>query len=286
MRPKRLSRRWVALFVTASVLSSFGAPAWAGICFTSGRVYVQQKVFDKACWYLECARREEPSNIDIYNLLAFARSQQREFISAGAALEIGLQLANADPNKNKKKIEQLLQMRRALNVDLYNKGIGAFNKAGTPSFQDERTQGDPASLQGKVESQYGVPPYFSIVNEGGRLQEFWYYPDKGVGFHFMPGATEPTQLKYTPYTGLGKAEEAVVDTTVFGPYQGGSYFGEAAYYFELASYVDPASVDTYANLSFVYGVLGRAEDAMRAAKLGSWPIPRTSASRRTCARRR
>ncbi len=265
---KRSSLRWASLFAAASVLSLFGAPARAGICFTSGRVYVQQKVFDKACWYLECARRDEPTNVDIYNLLAYARWQQKEYISAGAAIEIGLKLASADPKKYKKKIDELMQTRHALNVDLYNKGIGAFNKAGQPSFQDERTQGDPNSPQGKIEKQYGPPPYFSIVNEGGRLQEFWYYPDKSIGFHFMPDATEPAQLKYVPYGGLGKPEEAVIDTTVFGPYQGGSYFGEAAYYFELASYVDPASVDTYANLSFVYGVLGRAEDAMRAAKRG------------------
>jgi tetratricopeptide (TPR) repeat protein len=268
MRHNGSNRRWAAWLAAVFLVSSFGAPAWAGICFTSGRVYVQQKVYDKACWYLECARREDPNNIDIYNLLAYARWQQKEYISAGAAIEIGLKLANADAKKNKKKIEELNQTRHALNVDLYNKGIGAFNKAGQPSFQDERTQGDPNSRQGKIEAQYGAPPYFSIVIEAGRVQEFWYYPDKGLGFHFMPDGAEPIELKYKPYTGLGKPEEAVQDTTVFGPYQGGSYFGEAAYYFELGSYVDPGSVDTYANLSFVFGVLGRAEDAMRAAKRG------------------
>lgn len=267
MKSESTSRRWAAAVAAATFVLFSGAPAWAGICFTSGRVYVQQKVFDKACWNLECARREEPGNVAIYQLLAYARSQERQYVSAGAALEIGLRLANADPKKYKKDIDQLIGTRKALNADLYNKGILAFNQAGQPSFQDERTQGDPNSPQGKIEKEYGPPPYYSIVSEGGRLQEFWYYPDKGVGFHFPPDA-EPVQMKYVPYTGLGKPDAAVVDTTVFEAYQGGSMFGEAAYYFELASYVDPTSVDTYANLSFTYGVLGRAEDAMRAAKRG------------------
>jgi tetratricopeptide (TPR) repeat protein len=251
-----------------------GTPALAGICFTSGRVYVQQRVFDKACWYLECARREEPTTIPIYNLLAFARAQEREYRSSGGALLLGLKLAEADAKKNKKEIEKLVQTRKALSVDLYNKGIGAFNKAGQPTFLEGRTQGKEGSPQEKVEKEYGAPPYYGIVDEGGRMQEFWYYPDKGKAFHFTPDATTPEESEYHPYRGLGDAEKAVGDTVAFGLYTGGSYFGEAAYWFELATYVDPTSVDTYSNLSFVYGVLGRAEDAMRAAKLGLAIDPR------------
>jgi len=265
-----MNQRHIRSAMTAAValLLSAAAPASAGICFTSGRVYVQQKVFDKACWYLECARREEPGNLPIYNLLAFARAQERQYISSGGALVRGLQLCEADAKKNKKEIEKLIQTRKALNVDLYNKGIAAFNKAGTPAFLEGRTQGKEGSPQEAVEKEYGAPPYYGIVDEGGRMQEFWYYPEKGKAFHFPPEATTPEASDYHPYAGLGDPEKAVVDTVEFAPYAGGSYFAEAAYWFELASYEDPTSIDTYANLSFVYGVLGRADDAMRAAKLG------------------
>ena len=37
----------------------FSSPALAGVNFTSGKVYMQQKVYDKACHFLELARREE-----------------------------------------------------------------------------------------------------------------------------------------------------------------------------------------------------------------------------------
>jgi tetratricopeptide (TPR) repeat protein len=255
-----------ALAAAVALLFVVATPAHAGICFTSGRVYIQQKVFEKACWYLECAREEEPTTIPIYNLLAFARAQQQEYISAGGALALGLQLADKDADKNKKEIEKLVQTRKALNVDLYNKGIAAFGKAGQPSFMDGRTQGQAGTPQDAVEKEYGAPPYYGIVNENGRTQEFWFYPDKGKSFHFGPDEVDSSD--YHPYEGLPKPEVAVVDTVQFGPYTGGSYFAEAAYWFRLASYVDPTSIDTYSNLSFAYGVLGRAPDAMRAAKLG------------------
>ena len=51
--PKRV-RFGGVLAAGLSVL--IAAPAIAGICFTSGKVYVQQKVYDKAAWQLECAR--------------------------------------------------------------------------------------------------------------------------------------------------------------------------------------------------------------------------------------
>jgi tetratricopeptide (TPR) repeat protein len=268
MNRNRMYARGAALVAALACVLSVAAPASAGICFTSGRVYVQQKVYEKACWYLECARREEPTTIPIYNLLAYARAQQREYISSGGALVLGLNLCNVDAKKNKKEIEKLEQTRRALNVDLYNKGIAAFNKAGQPTFLEGRTQGQPDTPQAEVEKENGPPPYYGIVNESGGMREFWYYPDKGKEFYFGPDAKTADESPYRPYTGLGNPDSAVVDTTVFGPYTGGSYFAEAAYWFELASYVDPTSVDTYSNLSFAYGVLGRAEDAMRSAKLG------------------
>lgn len=260
--------RGAALLAVASMLFGPATPALAGICFTSGRVYVQQKNWSKACWNLECARLEEPGELKIYNLLAYARSQQGQYMSSGGALEIGLKQANADPKKHKKELAELQQTRRAVTVDLFNRGLKALNNAGNPTFQEVRTQGDETSPQGRVEKEHGAPPYYAIVNEGGRVHEFWYYPEKGKSFHYVSDATEAEEEPYVPYRGFGSPEQAVVDTTVFGPYQGGSYFAEAAYWFELASYVDPGSVDTYLNLSYVLNALGRAEDAMHAAKLG------------------
>src|SRR6185436_21048307 len=64
------------------------------------------------------------------------------------------------------------------------------------------------------------------------------------------------------------ALEAVTDTTVFPPFTGASRLEEAGYDFILASYVDPGSVETYQNLAYVMGGLGRTDDAIRAASKG------------------
>src|SRR6185295_8868391 len=82
-----------AAIVVALGVALVVQPADAGVCFTSGKVYVQQKVYDKACWQLECARKEDPDNPQVYSLLAFARSRQRQFASAGAVFELGLNAA-------------------------------------------------------------------------------------------------------------------------------------------------------------------------------------------------
>jgi uncharacterized protein HemY len=85
-----------AIVIAVGVLLAAHA-ADAGVCFTSGKVYVQQKVYDKACWYLECARKEDPDNAQVYSLLAFARSRQHQYASAGAVFELGI---NAPPKKD------------------------------------------------------------------------------------------------------------------------------------------------------------------------------------------
>jgi tetratricopeptide (TPR) repeat protein len=268
MISRRNFLRGAALLAATSMLLTPATPALAGICFTSGRVYVQQKNWPKACYNLECARREEPGEVKIYNLLAFARSEQYQYMSSGGALELGFRLAQRDEKKHKKEIDQLVITRRAVNVDLFNRGLKALNNAGNPSFQESRTQGDESTPQGRIEKAYGAPPYYSIVIEAGGSHEFWYYPEKGKSFHFPPGSAEPEDDPFVPYVGFGDPEKAVVDTTVYGPYQGGSYFEEAAYWFRLASYVDPQSIDTYLNLSYVLNAIGRADDSMRAARLG------------------
>jgi len=59
-------RGLVAGALTALVLTlALAGPASAGVNFTSGKVYIQQKVYDKAAHYLELARREEPDNTQV-----------------------------------------------------------------------------------------------------------------------------------------------------------------------------------------------------------------------------
>ena len=70
----RLPRALGAPLAICLMLTMAGS-ALAGICFTSGKVYVQQKVWDKAAAQLECARKQEPDNIQAYLLLASARGE-------------------------------------------------------------------------------------------------------------------------------------------------------------------------------------------------------------------
>ncbi len=244
----------------------FAVPAQASICFTSGKVYIQQKVYEKACWFLECARKGEPDNADILALLAFARAQQRQYVSAGAAFETGVGLATK--KNDKKKLQDLERNRLAVNALLFNAGVQALNRAGRVAVDNDRSPGDVGTPQGKIEKQYGPPREYSRFTEAGRVQEFWYYPDSGMAFHFAPNSEEGTRVDYRPYEGLADPQKAVVDTTVFAPYSGGSYVEEAAYDFELASFVDPTSLETYQNLSYVMSLLGRIDDSMNAAKRG------------------
>lgn len=241
----------------------FAVPAQASVCFTSGKVYIQQKVYEKAGWFLECARKGEPENVDVLSLLAFARARERQFVSAGAAFQTGLDLATKQNDK-----KRLQENRLAANAELFNAGLQALNRAGLVAVDNDRSSGDVGTPQGKIEKQYGPPREYSRFTEAGRVHEFWYYPDSGMAFHFAPSAEEETQIEYSPYEGLGDPQKAVVDTTVFGPYSGGSYVAEAAYNFELASFVDPTSLETYQNLSYVLSLLGRVEDSMNAAKRG------------------
>ena len=57
------SRVLAALALAAVALAALTPSADAGVNFTSGKVYMQQKVYDKACHFLELARQEEPDNL-------------------------------------------------------------------------------------------------------------------------------------------------------------------------------------------------------------------------------
>jgi tetratricopeptide (TPR) repeat protein len=240
--------------------------ASASVCFTSGKVYVQQKVYDKAAYFLECARKGEPANVDVLSLLAFSRAQLRQYVSAGAAFQLGI---DASKKKNDlKKIQDFERNRLAVNAQLFNAGIGALNRAGSIEASSERTSGEESSPQGKAEKQYGAPSENVRITEKSGIHEYWYYPESKMTLYFAPGSDEAKKLDYKPYEGLGDLQKAVTDTIAFAPYSGISTVEEAAYDFELASYVDPTSVETYQNLAYALSLLGRTDDAMRAAQRG------------------
>jgi tetratricopeptide (TPR) repeat protein len=252
----------MALLASALLASQV---ADAGICFTSGKVYVQQKVYDKACQMLECARQQEPDNDQVYSLLAFARAQMRQYVAAGGAFTIGEQLA--EQKKDDKRMKEVDQNRRAVTAQLFNAGIAALNRGGTISPSDTRTTA-ANSPQAKVEKEHGAPKDFARFSEGGKDQEFWYYPGDKIQIYFPPDRAEPVESPYTPFTGAPDPQQAVTDSTVFPPFSGGSNVSEAAYNFELACYVNPTESGVYKNLSYVFEVLGRPDDAIHAAQLG------------------
>ena len=260
--PKRV-RFGGVLAAGLSVL--IAAPAIAGICFTSGKVYVQQKVYDKAAWQLECARKEEPDNPQAYALLGFARGELRQFASSGAVYQLGIQVA--EKKKDTKRAEEMANNRKAKYIDLFNSGVKALQRAGKVAQDDSRTT-DEGSPQAGIMKERGEPKDFSRFTENGKAHEFWYYPEQKMVYHFAPGSDEPLQVEYKPFTGAQDPATAATDTTVYPLYTGASALAEAAYNFELAMLIDPTTPDIYKNLSYVYEVLGRTDDAIRAAQKG------------------
>lgn len=206
----RIGSRALAAFLAGS-LAFTAVPALAGICFTSGKVYIQQKVWDKAALQLECARKQEPQNLQVYLLLATARYQLNQYASAGAAFGLGIKLAQ---QKKDKKIEELKNNQGAYMAQLYNSGVKAMQGAGAVEAAEEQE---------------------------GQKRLF-----------------EPPPAP----------EAAITDSTVFDRYQGTSRVEEAAYYFKMATLIDPTLVDAYRNLSYLYELMGHTDDAMAAAREG------------------
>jgi tetratricopeptide (TPR) repeat protein len=261
---QRAARFATAAAVTLMVGALTAPSALAGLCFTSGKVYVQQKVWDKAARFLECARHEEPDNLQLYGLLGIARVQLREYRSAGAAFAIGIQMATE--KNDEKRIKELKQNRDAALAGLYNKGLAAMSRAGNVELDTERTKVED-SPQAKLEKEKGAPTDFAKWSEGGAWHEVWYYADGGA-YYFPPTGEDPTATSLTRFGGSTELQSAVADSTAFPDYDGPSKMLEAVYNFELASMVDPNSVDTYTNLSFLYERVGRIDDAIAAAKAG------------------
>ena len=252
--------------VVLALVALLAAPvADAGVCFTSGKVYVQQKVYDKACWQLECARKQEPDNAQVYALLAIGRFEQKQYASAGAVFQTGLTVAAK--KKDKKRQDEMTSNRASMTARLFNLGIAALNRAGGITEEDRRTS-DAGTPQAALAKERGEPKDYSRFTEGGKVHEIWYYPEQGVAYHFTPGSTEPLQMPYKSFRGPAEPSAAIIDTTVYPAYSGASAVAEAAYDFELAMLVDPSSSDIFKNLSYVYGVLGRPDDAIRAAQVG------------------
>jgi tetratricopeptide (TPR) repeat protein len=209
-----VARRLLGAVLALCLVSAAAVPASASVCFTSGKVYVQQKVWDKAAMHLECARKLEPDNIQVYLLLGSARAELQQYASAGAAFAIGLQAATK--KKDDKKVADLQNPKMFYMSRLYNNGVKAMSLVGNVPAEGE-------------------------ASAGGTLP---------------------------PFTGAVAPEVAITDSTVYGKYEGTSHLEEAAYYFRLATMVDPGSVDSYRNLSYVYDLMGRSDDAMAAARAG------------------
>jgi tetratricopeptide (TPR) repeat protein len=257
--------RYVGALAAVILAMLVTGTASAGVNFTSMKVYIQQKVYSKAAYYGELARKEEPDNTQVYSLLGFARAQLRQYASAGGVFQIGLKVA-AD-KKDKKRADEIEQNRKALYADLFNQGIRALGRAGKIAQDDARTT-DAGTPQAALEKERGEPKDFSRFTESGKTQEFWYYPDQRAVYYFGQGSTDPIQMPYKPFSLPADPSVAATDTTVFPAYTGASAVAEAAYDFELAMLIDPSSPDTYKNLSYAYDLLGRPDDSIRAAQRG------------------
>jgi len=134
----RISSRALALALTLSVVLA-PMPSLAGICFTSGKVYVQQKVWDKAATQLECARRQEPGNLQVYLLLGSARAELGQFAAAGAAFRMGIEAAKA--KKDEKKVSEIKNNQQSYMSRLYNNGVKAMQSLGNGLEMAEEQEG-------------------------------------------------------------------------------------------------------------------------------------------------
>jgi tetratricopeptide (TPR) repeat protein len=262
---QRAARVFVAVAAIVTITGLIAPTAQAGLCFTSGKVYVQQKVYDKAARFLECARREEPDNLQVYGLLAFSRNTLRQYKAAGAIYQIGIQLSTE--KKDDKKVKELKQARDAALAGLYNKGIAAMTRAGNVVAATERTT-DEGTPQAKLEKEKGSPNDFARWSEGGAVHEVWYYTKDNMSYYFPPTGEDPTATPIKPFSVAMDLQSAALDSTVFNDYEGASKVMDAAYNFELASIIDPTSADVFQNLSYLFELVGRVDDAIAAAKEG------------------
>ena len=206
-RPWRSFRAALA-FLAASTLAS--SSATASVCFTSGKVYMQQKVWDKAATQLECARKLEPANMQVYLLLGSARSELSEYASAGAAFELGIAAAKA--KKDDKKAAEIKNNQMAYMSRLYNFGVKAMSQAGNSI--------DPAAESAGIDSAFGLfglpkDPNVAIVDSTAypkydgpsHVQEAVYY--FRLAALVAPKEADPYRNLAYLYDLLGRSDDAM-----------------------------------------------------------------------------
>jgi len=215
----RLGSRTLAALLTLCITA---APALAGICFTSGKVYVQQKVWDKAAVQLECARKQEPQNLQLYSLLGIARSELGQFASAGAAFSTGIEAAKA--KKDEKKVAEIRNNQMSYMSRLYNNGVKVMSGLGSVEAR-ELAEGEQNLFKPSA------PPEVAVVD---------------TTIYATPDPARPGSWQYTGQPGVE----------------------EAAFWFRMATLMDPTAVDAYRNLSYLYEMMGHTDDAMAAARAG------------------
>ena len=193
----------VALCVSFALTAT--RPASATICYTSGKVYMQQKVYDKAAYFLECARKAEPENVDALSLLAVARSELHQYVSAGAAFQMALDLAKK--KKDEKKAQSIEQNRLSVNARLFNAGVKALAGA----------QGAEPPMEASLPA-YASPPdpqsavtdttVFQAFTGASRLEEAAY--DFVLASYVDASSIETYQNLTYVLTGLGRTDDAIL----------------------------------------------------------------------------
>jgi tetratricopeptide (TPR) repeat protein len=180
-------------------------PASATICYTSGKVYMQQKVYDKAAYFLECARKAEPDNVDALSLLAIARSEQHQYISAGAAFQLALDLAKK--KNDLKKVQSIEQNRLSVSARLFNAGVKAL--AGTQGAEPPTEASLPAyTSPPDPQSAVTDTTVFQAFTGASRLEEAAY--DFVLASYVDASSIETYQNLTYVLTGLGRTDDAIL----------------------------------------------------------------------------
>jgi len=203
MRRIGIGRVSVGLLAVAAVGLFVPRPSSATICFTSGKVYVQQKVYDKASWFLECARKAEPENIDALSLLAFARAQQRQYVSAGGAFQLALDLAKK--KSDTKKVADIERNRLSVNASLFNAGVKALSGGATAEVGESalKSYTVPAAPLAAVTDTTVFPQFTG----SSRLEEAAY--DFILASYVDPSSIETYQNLAYVLTKLNRTDDAI-----------------------------------------------------------------------------
>ena len=107
-------------FLCAAPLTFWSAHA---DCLNDAQIHLWKKDYRTAAYYLECARSKDPENVTVLSQLAIARSYQRQYVSAGAAFQLGI--IAAMEKSDSLQLKDLLWNRQSLFVQLFNRGVRA-----------------------------------------------------------------------------------------------------------------------------------------------------------------